>query len=256
VSVLRHVEVKLEEMMGKVISGTRRPDGWSAAYLFFRPKLRRSCYYDNAIAATYNNYSYIRQTQLHPQNNNANSTTQQGAASTTTLWLHIRLHMQRGYSIVTSYSYKRPQFISLPSNSMPPGSINITKSDALTREQKAANLNRRSTSNDDKDERAHDSMADLDKLVKKTGKDYKKQTKRDNRLPLNPMNTEIAQKRKEYTIQLTQREKRANSTIAQIVCRLAEAQFASFNDSLKKCGPNERMGPIRWRKHASSPRIK
>ncbi|CAG8625016.1 1086_t:CDS:2 [Paraglomus brasilianum] len=32
--------------------------------------------------------------------------------------------------------------------------------------------------------------------------------------------------------------KRAHSTIAQIVCRLAEAQFASFNDSLKKCGPN------------------
>ena len=32
--------------------------------------------------------------------------------------------------------------------------------------------------------------------------------------------------------------KRAYSTIAQIVCRLTEAQFASLNDSLKKCGPN------------------
>ncbi|CAG8601111.1 7355_t:CDS:2 [Paraglomus brasilianum] len=44
-----------------------------------------------------------------------------------------------------------------------------------------------------------------------------------------------AQKRKKYTIQLTQREKRAYSTIAQIVCRLAEAQFAFF---MNKCEPN------------------
>ncbi|EXX78914.1 hypothetical protein RirG_010570 [Rhizophagus irregularis DAOM 197198w] len=34
------------------------------------------------------------------------------------------------------------------------------------------------------------------------------------------------------------REKHTHSVISQVVCRFIEGQFASFNDSLKKCGPS------------------
>ncbi|RHZ59927.1 hypothetical protein Glove_360g148 [Diversispora epigaea] len=100
-----------------------------------------------------------------------------------------------------------------------------------------------------KDERAHtDYVGDLDKQVKKIGKDYEKKSKKDNTVSLNSHNnyitsistigSEISRARTEYTNQVTKREKNTHSVITQLVCRLTECQFSSFNDLLKKCGPS------------------
>ena len=50
--------------------------------------------------------------------------------------------------------------------------------------------------------------------------------------------SDIARAQKEYAEKVTKREKQTHSVISQIVCKLAEGQFAYFNDSLKKCGPS------------------
>ncbi|CAG8441926.1 14202_t:CDS:2 [Acaulospora colombiana] len=100
-----------------------------------------------------------------------------------------------------------------------------------------------------KDERDHNGhVKDLDKQVKKIGKEYEKKSKKDPTVSLDSHNnylrsistvgTEITRARAEYTDQVTKRERRTHSVITQIVCRLAEGQFASFNDTLKKCGPH------------------
>ncbi|CAG8592659.1 2444_t:CDS:2 [Diversispora eburnea] len=100
-----------------------------------------------------------------------------------------------------------------------------------------------------KDERAHtDYVGDLDKQVKKIGKDYEKKSKKDNTVSLNSHNnyitsistvgSEISRAKIEYTNQVTKREKNTHSVITQLVCKLTECQFSSFNDLLKKCGPS------------------
>ncbi|CAG8567155.1 10022_t:CDS:2, partial [Racocetra fulgida] len=82
-----------------------------------------------------------------------------------------------------------------------------------------------------KDEKAHnDYVGDLDRQIKKIGKDYEKKTKRDNQSALDRAKTE-------YTNEVIKRERKTHSVVSQAVCRLTEGLFASFNDSLKKCGP-------------------
>jgi hypothetical protein len=50
--------------------------------------------------------------------------------------------------------------------------------------------------------------------------------------------SDIARAQKEYAEKIVKREKQTHSVVSQIVCKLAEGQFAYFNDSLKKCGPS------------------
>ncbi|CAI2164286.1 6164_t:CDS:2 [Funneliformis geosporum] len=52
------------------------------------------------------------------------------------------------------------------------------------------------------------------------------------------LGSNIGQAQKEYAEKVAKREKRTHTIISQIVCRLAEGQFAYFNDSLKRCGPS------------------
>jgi hypothetical protein len=48
--------------------------------------------------------------------------------------------------------------------------------------------------------------------------------------------SDIARARAEYAEEVMKREKHTHSVISQIICRLILGQFASYNDSLKKCG--------------------
>ncbi|CAG8460362.1 3942_t:CDS:10 [Funneliformis caledonium] len=102
-----------------------------------------------------------------------------------------------------------------------------------------------------KDEKAHnDYVGELDKQMKKMNKDYEKKIKKDkdNKPSIDSHNqymtsfatlgSNIGQAQKEYAEKVAKREKRTHSIISQIVCRLAEGQFAYFNDSLKRCGPS------------------
>ncbi|GBC09353.1 hypothetical protein RclHR1_00880007 [Rhizophagus clarus] len=100
-----------------------------------------------------------------------------------------------------------------------------------------------------KDEKAHnDYVGDLDKQLKKMSKDYEKKTKKESKSSLESHNqymnsvstvgSEIARSQKDYAEKVVKREKRTHSVISQIVCKLAEGQFAFFNESLKKCGPS------------------
>ncbi|CAG8592966.1 17001_t:CDS:2, partial [Cetraspora pellucida] len=100
----------------------------------------------------------------------------------------------------------------------------------------------------DKDEKAHnDYVGDLDKQIKKIGKDYEKKTKRDNQsalesydkymMSMTTVGSEISRAKTEYTNEVIKRERKTHSVVSQAVCRLTEGFFASFNDSLKKCGP-------------------
>ncbi|CAG8792272.1 30559_t:CDS:2, partial [Racocetra persica] len=99
-----------------------------------------------------------------------------------------------------------------------------------------------------KDEKAHnDYVGDLDRQIKKIGKDYEKKTKRDNQsalesydkymMSMTTVGSEISRAKTEYTNEVIKREKKTHSVVSQAVCRLTEGFFASFNDSLKKCGP-------------------
>ncbi|RIA98380.1 hypothetical protein C1645_130089 [Glomus cerebriforme] len=97
-----------------------------------------------------------------------------------------------------------------------------------------------------KDEKAHnDYVGYLDKQIKKISKDYEKKSKKaaleshDKYVAsLTSIGSDIARARTEYTAEVTRRENHTHSVISQIFCRFIEGQFASFNDSLKKCGPN------------------
>ena len=55
---------------------------------------------------------------------------------------------------------------------------------------------------------------------------------------LTSIKSDIARARTEYAEEVMKREKHTHFVISQIICRLIVGQFASFNDSLKKCGPN------------------
>lgn len=55
---------------------------------------------------------------------------------------------------------------------------------------------------------------------------------------LTSIGSDIARARTEYAEEVMRREKHTHSVISQVVCRFIEGQFASFNDSLKKCGPS------------------
>ncbi|CAG8660649.1 11725_t:CDS:2, partial [Funneliformis mosseae] len=55
---------------------------------------------------------------------------------------------------------------------------------------------------------------------------------------LTSISTDVARLRTEYAEEVMRREKHTHSVISQIICRFTEGQFASFNDSLKKCGPS------------------
>jgi hypothetical protein len=55
---------------------------------------------------------------------------------------------------------------------------------------------------------------------------------------LTSIGSDIARARSVYAEEIMRREKHTHSVISQIVCRFIEGQFASYNDSLKKCGPS------------------
>ncbi|KAF0484805.1 hypothetical protein F8M41_022916 [Gigaspora margarita] len=99
-----------------------------------------------------------------------------------------------------------------------------------------------------KDEKAHnDYVGDLDRQIRKIGKDYEKKSKRDNQsglelydkymMSMSTVGSEINRAKTEYTNEVIKRERKTHSVVSQIVCRITEGCFASFNDSLKKCGP-------------------
>ncbi|CAB4493353.1 hypothetical protein RhiirA5_399275 [Rhizophagus irregularis] len=101
----------------------------------------------------------------------------------------------------------------------------------------------------EKDEKAHnDYVGDLDKQIKKISKDHEKKSKKENKYALEShdkyiasltsIGSDIARARTEYAEEVMKREKHTHSVISQVVCRFIEGQFASFNDSLKKCGPS------------------
>ncbi|GBB83328.1 hypothetical protein RclHR1_10060001 [Rhizophagus clarus] len=101
----------------------------------------------------------------------------------------------------------------------------------------------------EKDEKVHnDYIGDLDKQIKKISKDHEKKNKKENKhaleshdkyvTSLTSISSDIARARTEYAEEVTKREKHTHFVISQIICRFIEGQFASFNDSLKKCGPS------------------
>ncbi|CAI2184754.1 12204_t:CDS:2 [Funneliformis geosporum] len=95
-------------------------------------------------------------------------------------------------------------------------------------------------------EKAHDDhVGDLDKQIKKISKDYEKKSKKDNKAShekyvasLTSIGSDVARVRTDYAEEVTRREKHTHSVISQIFCRFTEGQFASFNESLKKCEPS------------------
>ncbi|CAG8437778.1 7768_t:CDS:10 [Diversispora eburnea] len=98
-----------------------------------------------------------------------------------------------------------------------------------------------------KEERAHnDYISDLDRQLNKVTLEYEKKTKKNipdsydkyiNSVTL--VNSDIARARAEYVTQISKRERNTHDIIAQIICRIIENQNNSFNDSNKRCGPNE-----------------
>nr|CAG8460932.1 13881_t:CDS:2 [Entrophospora candida] len=90
-------------------------------------------------------------------------------------------------------------------------------------------------------------LNELDKQVKKIGKDYEKKSKKDSKSSLEShdkyisslttVGSDIARARAEYMNQAIRRERSTHCVISQIICKIAEGNFAYFNDSLKKCGP-------------------
>ncbi|CAJ0828991.1 10948_t:CDS:2 [Entrophospora sp. SA101] len=99
-----------------------------------------------------------------------------------------------------------------------------------------------------KEEKLHNEhLNELDKQVKKIGKDYEKKSKKDSKSSLEShdkyisslttVGSDIARARAEYMNQAIRRERSTHCVISQIICKIAEGNFAYFNDSLKKCGP-------------------